>query len=287
MNTKIFSLFSLLILSSVSLADEDADTELLALGKEAFRQRLLVKAEEDRVIAFRRVLENHSDEDKIEAIALVLFSTDDDERHYMRSSNAMIPGYALGQDRDLIQDWSKLRSMIREERDPRRFYLLTCIRPWPKNGYVYDFIPEMSHMLFASGRVAKEEGEYTQPYAHDVSLYTYKAITGTLKLLNAEYEPLENLGWERAAHNERISHLANWLIQNWPGCENLQIPEQITEQSRPDSPGIQQERVQRRTNTQDQAHELDTPQSSSRWIWVAGGIMILITFYGFINMKKC
>lgn len=185
----------------------------------------------------------------------------------------------------LIRDDTKFRELLSSETDARRFHLLGA----NFLGRVSDdentnYIVEMAHMLLRDDPVCELRGEASRDIRfRDVSRITYLVIVQYLQKLDASFEePPQNL-----PHAERKIRLAKWLKENWPGCENLQIEEQKTEQSHRESPGNQQERAQRRTNTQDEVHELDSPQSSSRWIWVAGGIMLLVVFYGFIRIRKC
>ena len=85
---------------------------------------------------------------------------------------------------------------------------------------VNDFVAERAHMLFADGRVAKEEGEYTKAYAHDVSVYAYSAIVANLKALDAEFAPPPRT----LPHEEQALILAKWLKKNWPGCGDIVLP---------------------------------------------------------------
>ncbi len=132
---------------------------------------------------------------------------------------------------EFIDDWSYLREMLATEKNPRRFYLLsklaTMAQP-PDN----DFVAERTHMLFADGRVAKEEGEYTKAYAHDVSVYAYSAIVANLKALDAEFEPPP----ENLPHEEQALVLAKWLKENWPGCGDLVMPTVARNNTNRDAP---------------------------------------------------
>lgn len=134
----------------------------------------------------------------------------------------------LAADPGFIDDWSYLRKMLDTEKDPRKYYLLSRIASMAKSPD-NDFVAERTHMLFADGRVAKEEGEYTKAYAHDVSSYAYSAIIANLQQLGAEFaHPPTNL-----PHEEQAVILAKWLKENWPGCENLEIPDNAVNEKDP------------------------------------------------------
>jgi len=219
-------LIFLIVFSSLAIAK--TDTDLLRIAKEGFKARaeaggLIHKKE--AVLAFRRPFENLTDKQKIRALTLFLYDIDEhDSKWSMSASITMGVSYALKDDPDFIRDWSSLRKLLKKERDPRRFYLLSNLTPWVKGENSPDFIAEKIHMLFADGRVAKEEGEYTREYAHDVSLYTYTVITGKLRALGADFEPPP----KNLPHEEQAVILAKWLKENWPGCEKIQIPRYLS-----------------------------------------------------------
>ncbi len=151
--------------------------------------------------------------------------------HYLYDIDATSPEWAmstmitmgvidlLAADPEFIKDWSYLRQMIANEKDPRKFYLLSKIASMAKTPND-DFVAARAHMLFADGRVAKEEGEYTKDYAYDVSIYAYSAIVANLKALDAEFEPPPRT----LPHEEQALILAKWLKENWPGCGDLVMP---------------------------------------------------------------
>ena len=193
----------------------------------------------------------------------------------MRSSNSMVAAYALGQDKQLISDWSTLREMLREEKKPRKFYLLSGLIPWSRGDERHDFVFEFTHMLFADGRVSKDEGEYTKSYAHDISFYAYKAIVNSLSALGADFEPpAKNL-----PHEEQAVILAKWLKENWPSCENIEIPRRLLgEESRPrksltDKPKPSPSWIKGREKETPQEAKLQNEES--RLPWIISGVLLL------------
>jgi hypothetical protein len=232
MSSKVFKKIEVLkvlifLIFFVSFANAQTDKDLLGIVKEGFKARADAGGltnKKEAVLAFRKPFEHLTDEQKIRALTLFLYDIDEhDQKWSMSSSITMGASYALKDDPDFINDWSSLQGLLKNERDPRKFYLLSNLTPWARGEHLHDFIAERTHMLFADGRVAKEEGEYTREYAHDVSVYTYTAIVGKLRALGADFEPpAKNL-----PHEEQAVILAKWLKENWPRCENIEIPRRL------------------------------------------------------------
>ena len=160
------------------------------------------------------------------------------------------------------------------EKDPRKFYLLSNLVPRTRDKERHDFIEERIHMLFADGRVAKEEGEYTKTYAHDVLEYAYAAIIGNLRALGADFEPpAKNL-----SHEEQTVILAKWLKKNWPNCENIEIPVRISgEEPRPRKALVEKEKpssAQTKKREQEKLQEANT-ENESRLPWIISGVSLV------------
>jgi hypothetical protein len=223
-NMKFFWLFCAVCNFFLTSAFGLEGNALLQLAKEAFdaRERAGALSNVDAsVAAFKKPFEGVDDSEKIEALALYLYDIDkSDSKWSMSAYITTAPISALSSDPEFIKDWSSLREMLRVEKDPRKFYLLSKLVPWTEDKPQLDFVAERVHMLFADGRVAKEEGEYTKEYAHDVSNYTYVAIVGNLRVLGASFEPPP----KDLPHEEAAKLLGRWLKENWPGCEGMEIP---------------------------------------------------------------
>lgn len=274
MNLRAFNIAALFCVASIISAEEYTDDQLLGIGREAIRQRAEAKGSEREKEAFRKALQGLSDPQKIRAIAYRVLDSDNNPKYAMKSSNSMVAAYALGQDRQLISDWSTLREMLREEKNPRKFYLLSGLTPWSRGDERHDFVFEFTHMLFADGRVAKDEGEYTKSYAHDISFYAYKAIVNSLSVLGANFEPPS----KDFSHEEQALILAKWLKENWPRCENIEIPSRLLgEESRPrksltEKPKFPPSRIKER----EQETPQDTkPQNESRLPWIIAGVLLV------------
>jgi len=225
MNDLLFILVISMSLTPDSLGQTDED--LLKFAKDGFQARANeggLTNKKDAVPAFRKPFEGLTNAQKIKSLVLFLYDIDlHDKKWSMSARITMGPIDVLRADPNLVEDWSELKRMLRNEKNPRKFYLLSKIAPWSNDKQKHDFIAERSHMLFADGRVAKEEGEYTKPYAHDVSEYAYTAIIGNLRALKADFE----LSPEHLSHEEQAIILAKWLKENWHGCENIKIPPRL------------------------------------------------------------
>lgn len=209
----LFTLASLAVTGA-----EFSDAELARVCGDALRAANSRGGGERRAEAFANALDGLSDSQKIRAFAAWAFETDEMPG---RSMSWELPSHILyftSLRPDIVTDWSEMRHLLRNEHDPRRFYLLSCM-----SGAALDadgLIPEKFRMLFAEGRVVRDAGERTPEYAHSVAAYTYRNIVGTLSLRKATFErPPDSLPLE-----ERIPILANWLRENWPGCAELEIP---------------------------------------------------------------
>lgn len=255
------------------------DNALLQLAKEAFDARERAGALANvgaSVPAFRGPFEGLADSGRIKALALYLYDIDEsDSKWSMSAYSAMGPISALSSDAEFINDWSSLREMLKIEKDPRKFYLLSKLVPWTEDKPQHDFVAERVHMLFADGRVAKEEGEYTKEYAHDVSIYTYVAIVGNLRVLGASFEPPP----KELPHEEAAKLLGRWLKENWPGCEGIEIPSSLSVNPRRPkyAEGEEGSVPSRRWKSDHISGEevVDDNTRSNRFLWVVSGILAL------------
>lgn len=276
MNLRVFRslLFLFATFALVVVAQGRTDSELSKVAKSAFKARGEAKDDSEKIRTFRSSFDGLKDNEKIRAIAQSLFDLDEDPRWSMSNLIVMAPSYALGQDPDLISDYSELRKMILLEGDPRRFYLLSSLVPWSTEQTKYDFISERIHMLFKDGRVAKDEGEYTQSYSHDVSVYTYQVIMGNLKVLGADFEPPQ----KNLPHEEQVLILAKWLKVNWSGCENLEIPSDRSKTNKAGSIRSPSKTNRAENKPSTQALGTDTlanPSSAIKWSLIAAVVFML------------
>ena len=219
MNYIVFNICWLLFLGTSLGFSKDADSELHDRVAQALEKRRAIKNlfSEEYKTFLRRELKGLSDEEKSKGLALWLFSRKGMHPH---TPNMLIR--ALYDDPHLIQDSRPLRKLIQTEKDPRRFYLLVRLSISFRHRGKEDFIPEMTGMLFRDGKVADIISHYEKPYYLDVSKYTYAVIVGSLRAKGANFEPPHR----NLPHEEQVAILAKWLKENWPGCENLEIPAQ-------------------------------------------------------------
>lgn len=288
MNSTVVSLYFIFFAHLTLQAKTYSENELLEIGRSAIDKRASAKGSEEEKAAFRNALNGLSDAEKIRAIGYRVLVSDDDPRYSMGSSNSSVAAYALGQDQELITDWSELRVMLKETKDPRKFFLIAGLIPWSSAQHKHDFVYELTHMLFADGRVSKDEVEYTKPYANDVSEYAYTAIVSGLRSLGADFEPPA----KDLPHDEQALILAKWLKEKWPGCENLEIPGQLAPvEKRPDRkrqgarisppPTAITSKVKLPA-----AAETEQVSKGSHWPWLIGGIIFFTMFFLLIRVVK-
>ena len=110
-----------------------------------------------------------------------------------------------------ITDTSLYRKYLREEEDPRRFYLLSHLSQGMGDSSKEDYITEKMRMLDRTGRAASGFEEEKPKWYGDISKWTYLSITWDLKLLGADFkEPDESL-----PHEEKITILKSYLNDHW------------------------------------------------------------------------
>lgn len=173
---------------------------------------------------YARELEQFSDQEILQGFVEKMESFDTASN--TSASNGAQIATILKFNHDLVNDVSSLRIELSKEKMPRRFYHLARL------GYAFtearkdDFIPEYFNFLFRDGRVSMMEGEYTAAYADDVSKFAYLMIVESLKQFASEYSPLTSNSSATSTHEMEVDHLAEWLIANWPGCENFTLSDQ-------------------------------------------------------------
>ena len=167
-----------------------------------------------------QILQQFSDVEISRAFASLLIAEDQDPRKGGRAATGSLLMRVLDSNKHLISTPDEMRRLIADERDPRHFYLLVGLGSGICKEHGVDLIPEYFNSLFRDGRVSRKEGEYTPNYADDVSKFSYELIISKLKKENAGYISLES---EITSHDQQVDHLANWLIENWPGCEDFTL----------------------------------------------------------------
>ena len=220
MNSIVFKIYLFICCLTVNSYGQYTDEELAQIGTNALEIRRKVHPNK-RVTTFRKALEGLKDSEKIRALALSLLDKEKNAKLPMSTQLGGSYVYVLGQDRELISDYSELRKMLKSETDSRKFFLLSILIPWSTKDKKYDFVADCAHMLFGSGPVTENVSEYAKDYSGDVTYYAYISIVGNLKLLEADFTPPD----KKIPHKERVLILAKWLKENWKGCEELKIPE--------------------------------------------------------------
>lgn len=226
MNTNLFSFFAILAVFSVMhcRAEQLTDSQLLKISQNAFDQRRAVKSQILGKKAIQDGFAHLSDAQKTRAMVLRIFDLDANDNGRMRFNTTSSMQNVLFGNPSLISDPTELKTMIKNETDARRFYILACMAGHFMRNYKSDFVVELAPMLFRHEPMAKIEGEYYFKGLTDASFFTYGMITKNLRLLNADFiEPDENLPYP-----DKITILVKWLRENYPGCEQLGEQEPIT-----------------------------------------------------------
>lgn len=87
-------------------------------------------------------------------------------------------------DPDLISDFSHLRNLLKNENDPRKFFLLSRLAiPLAVQGKT-EFSAEMKHMLLKKGKASNVPPDRSREPYDVISKYAYSLIVEDLKRLN-------------------------------------------------------------------------------------------------------
>ncbi len=270
-HSKIAVLF-FAVVSSTATGAELSDAELADICGEALRTANSRGGSERRVEGFANGLDGLTDAQKIRAFAFWAFTIDEMPARHMRWETTSDLVYFQVLKPDIIQDWREMRKLLKNEQDPRKFFLL-CSMTGPTME-ADGLIPEKFHMLFAEGRVVKDAGERTPPWAHSVAAYTYRHIVGMISKREGAFErPPDSLPLE-----ERVMILANWLKEHWPGCADLEIPdEERTRQTFSRTP--RSERVPPAIQpTEDEPHPDQESGSQAPERFALAGALLLVSF---------
>lgn len=221
MDTKLFNLLIYLtFFSSLPChAEGYSDNKLLEIAQHTFDKRRAVKNQKLGIEAIREGMANLSDTERTRAMALRIFDLDDKDQGRMRYNAPSSVEHVLNNDPDLIKDSSELKSMIRNEPNARKFYILVSMADQLMDSQKSDFVVEMAPMLFRHEPLARMsvDSEYYFKNLSDASFFSYEMITRNLKILNAEFSPPD----EQLPYPVKISILVKWLKENYRGCENL------------------------------------------------------------------
>ena len=87
----------------------------------------------------------------------------------------------LRNDPGLISNIDHLRDLLKDERDPRRFFLLSRLAAVFAVERKIEFSREMKHMLLERGKVSNARASARNPRYEDAALYTYGVILNDLE----------------------------------------------------------------------------------------------------------
>ena len=227
---KIILLSCFVFASPISGAENAPDEDLIKFANLAYDLRRAAKRQDTAIQAVRDAMAQLSDAEKTRALALRIFEVEKRDGK-MRFTRPFEVSDVMLADPTLIKDPTELKAMIRQETDPRKFFLLAAMANQLVAHQKADFIPAFHHMLFIHGAYGRVEGEYYYSHYWDVSLYAYDSIIAYLKILNADYpySPQDKVT------PEKILELAKWLKAHWPGCEDLEIPQAALDGKIPDA----------------------------------------------------
>jgi hypothetical protein len=213
-------IFAFLIVfeAPVGATDEEKDlAEALIEIIEPLQFTNLGKYIETPQPAIPEALEKIPDAEITRMIAAYVFSRDGENPFSDHVITRLLNAYP-----SLIQDDTEFRRMLMHEKDARRFHLLCSnLMSRVSGDKNADYIKEMAPMLMRDEPVGRAGGDYDSPAWHDVSIGTYNRILKQLRRAGAPFEEPD----AGMRHEEKKLILARWLMDNWPGCENLEIPE--------------------------------------------------------------
>lgn len=224
MNLRIFSLLFLLVLPAQAERESLVSEEVyLRINKCILDYYLpFVKSSNDSQAKTIRekAFAGLDDREKIRALAEWMF------RKPLPQYNS-IPSQAkklLIAKEPVIQDYSELRRLMATETDSRRFYQLSTLS-YTAEKYGYDFMVDCAKGLFMEG-VAADRGQSTTDHPlQSISMNTFSRITQRLRDESQVYKEEVHPELVKLDLEARNLALAKWLKTNWPGCENLEIPD--------------------------------------------------------------
>ncbi len=216
-----------ILISSIAFADTSEELRLADEMKSVFvrnKQEMSSYSpyKKNTQAGMPKGFEELSDSEKLRMIAAYLFHNTGNLPYGSDRIGTLLRTFP-----ETIQDDSELRRLLSGEEDARRFFILKTLASHFASRRGSTYIPEMARMLLRNEPVylKNSDSEYNGPVFHDVSRGTYESIVFQLKRLNASFEeiPEDRSDMERN-HVQRKLHLARWLKENWPGCEDLALP---------------------------------------------------------------
>lgn len=156
----------------------------------------------------REIFSGFTDDQIIESLIQGAFKLDESQSppFNMRVDTPYVFTDILRQDENLVSDDSILRERLRNERDPRRFYLIHRIATGLKSNNKRNYNDEIKHMLLIDGRYAKPYGGVGSKYG-SISKYVFGVITANLEMSGRTFDCLDkNMNFE-----EKSKILHDWL----------------------------------------------------------------------------
>lgn len=121
-------------------------------------------------------------------------------------------------------DFTELRRLMAVETDSRHFFQLSTLA-FTAEKYGYDFMADRARGLFMKG-VAADLGQSTTDHPlQSISMNTFSRITQRLRDESQTFKEKVYPELAKMDLEARNLALAKWLKANWPGCENLEIPD--------------------------------------------------------------
>lgn len=213
----IIATLLMIVLASAGASDEEKDmAEALIDIIEPLQFTDLGKYIETPQPLIPEALDKIPDGEMARMIAAYLFTREGENPFTDHVISGLLRAYPT-----LIQDDAEFRRMLTQEKDARRFHLLCSNLMGRVSGDKNaNYIKEMAPMLARNEPVGRAGGDYDSPAWHDVSIGTYNRILKQLRRAGAPFEEPD----AGMRHQEKKLILARWLKDNWPGCENLEIP---------------------------------------------------------------
>ncbi len=233
---------------------------------------------EQRLKVTREIFTGFSDAEILAELVAAVFERDKGGTPPFDMRGDIAESYAdiLRGDKELVSDDSYLRDAMRNEADPRKFFLLSRLSWGMRSNYDVNYIDESKHMLFQHGRIAKplQAQMRMQPVWGDVSLYAYRTIVNDLKKSGSSFVPPD----DSIPHGEKVLILDRWLTDNWngrsdqsAGVGNLKRPGILPSEERKPSRVAGIEEV--------------TETSRTQWPYYVAGVLFAISLLYLVKVR--
>jgi hypothetical protein len=279
MKLRIFSLSLCLILTTHAEREALVSEDVYMRIKECihdYHHPFVRSSDELEAKALReKAFAGLDDREKIRALAEWIFRTPPPHYYGISSQAAKL----LIAPEPVIKDYSELRRLMAGETDSRRFYQLYTLSSYgERNGH--DFMADRARGLFMEGVAADRGQSATDHPLNSISDNSFSRISEQLRGESQTFKEEVFPDLIRMDPGERNLALARWLKANWPGCENLEIPEK--DRKRIDAfarePYKPRGRLEERLKETNEAEETASASGQFPWLWITAAVLLLGLF---------